>query len=347
MKRLALVAGLLLLAGCGDAEKVVQEEPEAVASTTNEESEVEEAQEVEVRQYTDNEIDEFQFAIMTASEQAAEYLSNMRADIYICGKICDGQPLTDIQLSMDASRSDVERSASALENLVPQIRDAAKSGSENVDAEEMNQIADQFEKTAADMRAFLMKEDWTSWDEPHEMVQTMLDDLEQVTSLYSPPASDTSVNEPDTYDVGDATTDEGEPITQVESPDALQGAENVITGLWAIEDEINRISDSVYESMDADFLTKEEVMPFIDATRGEAEQTADMIQNEEVASEMRGVVSRLEDLSAKLDRYETALDQSNWDLDAYDEVLLVVDSFYDALQDDLPKTKELLSLYGY
>lgn len=347
MKRLALVAGLLLLAGCGDAEKVVQEEPEAVVSATNEESEVEEAQEVEVRQYTDNEIDEFQFAIMTASEQAAEYLSNMRADIYICGKICDGQPLTDIQLSMNASRSDVERSASALENLVPQIRDVAKSGSENVNAEEMNQIANQFEKTAADMRAFLMKEDWTSWDGPHEMIQTMLDDLEQVTSLYSPPASDTSANEPDTYDVGDATTDEGEPITHVETPDALQGAENVITGLWAIEDEINRISESVYESMDADFLTKEEVIPFIDATREEAERTANMIQNEEVASEMMGVVSHLNDLSEKLDRYEATLDQSNWDLDAYDEVLLIVDSFYDALQDDLPKTKELLSLYGY
>lgn len=187
MKRLALVAGLLLLAGCGDVEKAVQEEPEAVVSATDEEAateEVKEVQEVEVRQYTDNELDEFQFAMLTASEQASEYLSNMRADIYICGKICDGQPFTDIQLSMDVSRTGVEKSAASLENLVPQIRDVANSGSDNVDANEMNQVADQFEKTAEDMRTFLAKEDWTSWDEPHEMIQTMLDELEAVSWLY-------------------------------------------------------------------------------------------------------------------------------------------------------------------
>lgn len=190
MKRLALVAGLLLLAGCGDAEKVVQEEPEAVVYATNEEKatgeKVEEAQEVETRQYTDNELDEFQFAITTASEQAAEYLSNMRADIYICGKVCDGQPLTDIQLSMDVSRSGVEKSAASLESLVPQIRDVANSGSDNVDADEMNWVADQFEKTAADMRAFLAKEDWASWDEPSELIQAMFDELEEVSWLYKP-----------------------------------------------------------------------------------------------------------------------------------------------------------------
>lgn len=199
MKRLALVAGLLLLAGCGDAEKVVQEEPEAVVSATNEEKtteeEAEEVQEVETRQYTDNELDEFQFAMMTASEQASEYLSNMRADIYICGKVCDGQPLTDIQLSMDVSRSGVEKSAASLENLVPQIRNVANSGSDNVDADEMNQIADQFEKTAADMRTFLAKEDWSSWDEPGELIQAMLDELETVSWLYKAYSPAMSENE--------------------------------------------------------------------------------------------------------------------------------------------------------
>ena len=187
MKRLALLAGLLLLAGCGDAEKMAREEPEAVVSATNEENETEEpkeVEEVEARQYMDNELDEFQFAMTTASEQASEYLSNMRADIYICGKICDGQPLTDIQTSMDVSREGVENSAASLENLVPQIRNVANSGSDNVDADEMNQVADQFEKTAADMRALLVKEDWTSWDEPGELIQTMLDELEEVSWLY-------------------------------------------------------------------------------------------------------------------------------------------------------------------
>lgn len=344
MKRLALFAGLLMLSGCGDAEKVVQEEPKAIVTAANEENEIEESkeiEEVEVRQYTDNELDEFQFAMTTASEQASEYLSNMRADIYICGKVCDGQPLTDIQLSMDVSRGGVENSAASLENLVPQIRDVANSGSDNVDADEMIQVADQFEKTAADMRAFLAKEDWASWDEPGELIQVMLEKLEEVTAIYG------SGDEPTTYNVGEATTDEGEPITQVESSDALQSAENVMTGLWAVEDEINLISDSVYESMDADFLAKNDVMPFITSTRNEAERASGIIQNEEVASEMKGVVSRLDNLSEKLERYEARLEQSNWDSDAYDEVLLIVDSFYDELQDDFPKTKELLSLYGY
>lgn len=189
MKRLLFTAGLLLLAGCGENEVADQSEPEVVVSATSDETATGDSQtveEVEVRQYTQEELDELNLVLVEASGRATDYLTNMRADIYMCGNICDGQPFSDIQLSMDTSRTGVEKSATSLEDLVPQIRDVAISGSDNVDADEMNQVADQFEKTAADMRTFLAKEDWSSWDEPNEMIQTMLDELEAVSWLYKP-----------------------------------------------------------------------------------------------------------------------------------------------------------------
>lgn len=189
MKRLLFTVGLFLLAGCGDNEAVKQSDPEAVVSATSDEATTEDVQTVEgveVRQYTQEELDELNLVLVEASGRATDYLTNMQADIYMCGNICDGQPLSDIQLSMDTSRTGVEKSAASLEELVPQIRDAASSGSDNVDADEMNQVADQFEKTAVDMRTFLSKKDWSSWDEPNEMIQAMLDELESVSWLYKP-----------------------------------------------------------------------------------------------------------------------------------------------------------------
>lgn len=189
MKRLIIVAGLFLLAGCGEGESVDQTEPEAVVSATTEETAVEESakvEEVEAREYTQEELDEFNLSLVEVSGKATDYLSNMKADIYMCGNVCDDQPLSDIQLSMDISRTGVEKSATLLEELVPEIQEVAASGSSNVDADKMNQVADQFEQTAADIRTLLSKEDWTSWDEPGEMIQTILDDLEEVSWLYKP-----------------------------------------------------------------------------------------------------------------------------------------------------------------
>ena len=193
MKRGLILFAALLLAGCSNTEVVNEDvETEVVASTaTNEpdQNEVEqEADEPEVEPvvYTKEEVEALKLEMLTASEQASEYLSNTRSDIYMCGKLCDGQPLSDIQLSMDVSRTGLERSASALSDLVPRIRELATSNSEGIEPDEMTQVADQFEKSAGDIESFLVKQDWTSWDEPGELIQTMLDELENVSWLYKP-----------------------------------------------------------------------------------------------------------------------------------------------------------------
>lgn len=192
MKRILLICATALLVGCNTAEEASEpvDTQEVSATTVEQEPEAdvkeEESKKAEpkVVRYSEEEINEFQFAMLTASEQATEYLSNTRADIYICGKICDDQPLTDIQLSMDVSRSGLQRSADALLNLVPQIREVASSGSEGVDAIEMARVADQFEKTGNDINNFLGKQDWTSWDEPGEMIQVMIDEIEVYLPAY-------------------------------------------------------------------------------------------------------------------------------------------------------------------
>lgn len=191
MKKTLLLCATLLLAGCG-AETVVEEAPKPVAAneevveTVEVKEEVEEtaAPEKEVVRYSEGEVEEFKFALLTASEQAIEYLSNTRSDIYICGKICDDQPLTDIQLSMDVSRSGLQRSADGLLNLVPQIREVAVSESPGIDAADMNTVADQFEASGNAINTLLAKTDWTSWDEPHELIGGIITDLDEVSWLY-------------------------------------------------------------------------------------------------------------------------------------------------------------------
>lgn len=186
MKRVFLLMAVLVLSGCGNDGVADQIEAELEVSPTSDKADVEEIEtpEDEVRQYSDNELDEYNLSLFNTSDRTIGYLSNMRADIYMCGKNCDERPLSDVQMSMDVSRTGVVNSANALQSLVPQIRELASSGSDNVDSEDMNRVADQFEKTANDIQSFLAKDDWATWDEPGEMIQTMIDELDEVSWLY-------------------------------------------------------------------------------------------------------------------------------------------------------------------
>lgn len=151
----------------------------------------------------------------------------------------------------------------------------------------------------------------------------------------------------DDYYVEDSTDKNGEPITNEESPEALQSAENVIVGFMAIEDEINDLSDSVYASMDADFLTADTSLAIIEFTREQAVIAANSFNDVEASKELSGAIGKLDDLKDKLNKYESILGTSEWNADTYDDVLLVVDSFYDDLEYDPVSVKQFLDVYGY
>ncbi|WP_214795243.1 MULTISPECIES: hypothetical protein [unclassified Exiguobacterium] len=162
------------------------------------------------------------------------------------------------------------------------------------------------------------------------------------------PVTESNIEEDeDDYHVEASTNNNGEPITNEESPEALQSAENVIAGFMAIEDEINDLSDSVYASMDADFLTADAALAIIESTREQAVIAANSFNDVEASKELSGAIGKLDDLKDKLNKYESILGTSEWNADTYDDVLLVVDSFYDDLEFDPVTVKQFLDVYGY
>lgn len=338
VNRFILLAGLLLLGGCAENEATNPVEPEAVVSATNDETEAEdttESKEVELRKYSQEELDELNLVLVEASGRATDYLTNMRADIYMCGNICDGQPLSDIQLSMDTSRTGVEKSAASLEELVLQIRDVANSGSDNMDADEMNQVANQFEKTAADMRTFLAKEDWASWNEPNEMIQAMLDELEAVSWLYKPYSP--AMSEDEAGNIEAETNISSATVEVIYALNELQSLYSVkLSGLrekpYGDDGSVASVSASYWDHTDQ----------YLDQMRQAADLALQYEMDAPLKEEFEAVETTADELETAIADYNALVEPYNYATD-YDALLVE----WEKINDAMTRIESALSISTY
>lgn len=234
----------MLLAGCADEAENIKVEPTTAAETIekNEEVEVVESPNTEetgaeegVDPYSETEVEEFRLKLLEVEALAIEYLYNTKSDIYVCGKICGDQPLTDVQLSIEVSRNGLEKAAQQMASVVPEIENYANSGTPGVDKEKVQRVANQFKTSAEDMELLLTKENWSSWDEPGELIEQIIAELEEVSWLYKPYSS--SISEEDAKSVEEDTNISTAIVNILDARDELQYQYSNIASIASIQPE--------------------------------------------------------------------------------------------------------------
>lgn len=196
MRKLIILFSVLLLTGCADkadlkkvdpAVKVEATDPGKEVATSEDQVVEEVEKEVEVtKTYTESEAEDFKLKLVDIEALTIEYLYNTKSDIYICGKLCDDQPLTDIQLSMDVSRNGLSKAAQQMSDIVSEIESFANSGTPGIVKEDMQRVANQFKKSSEEIGVLLAKENWSSWREPGESIDRFIAELEETSWLYKP-----------------------------------------------------------------------------------------------------------------------------------------------------------------
>ncbi|WP_214692198.1 hypothetical protein [Exiguobacterium sp. s160] len=99
--------------------------------------------------------------------------------------------------------------------------------------------------------------------------------------------------------------------------------------------------------MEADFLAADTALLFLESTREQEVIATNSFNDVEASKELSGAIGKLDDLKEKLNNFESVLETSEWNADTYDDVLLIVDSFYEDLEFDPVAVKQFLEIYGY
>ncbi|QPI66420.1 hypothetical protein IR194_07965 [Exiguobacterium sp. PBE] len=267
-------------------------------------------------------------------------LSLIEKNFSDCDGSCEERPLSEIEERFDSMEEVIEASRNELLKASEIVNEMAMEDSPMLHTQKLFELEQELLATRYSLETMLLADSWESWTEPVEYAEST-----RVKRLYKVPLGETVLEQ--NYYVEGSTKENGEPITNEESPEALQSAENVIVGFMAIEDEINDLSDSVYASMDADFLTADTALAIIESTREQAVNATNSFNDVEASKELSGAIDKLDELKEKLNKYELVLEKSEWNADTYDDVLLIVDSFYDDLEFDPVTVKQFLEVYGY
>jgi len=186
----------------------------------------------------------------------------------------------------------------------------------------------------------LIADSWESWEEPIEYAEST-----KTKRLFKINLADTLL--PNDYYVEGPTYENGEPIVNEEPPEALQSVKNVILGFGTIEEEINAIIDSVHVSSEVDYLTGDDAIAFIDSMREQAVIASNAFVDVQAAKEMSGAIGQLDSLKAKLLMYESIMANSTWNIETYQKVLTIVDSFSEDFDFNPVIVKQFLDVYGY
>lgn len=247
--------------------------------------------------------------------------------------------------------SEIEQQFLLLSDVIDNTRNELFRGSEiaRVMAEENPQGLDTLKlyelqqdliSTEYSLETMQLADSWESWDEPVEYA-----DSTKTKRLYNTPLANT-LAKPDYYVEG-STKENGEPIINEETPEALQSAENVILGFMELTEEIRTIVDSVYVSMDADHVAADYALVIIESTREQAVIATNSFNHPKGVEELEVAITKLDSLKAKLLEYNKMQEAPGWDFDRYDEVLMHVDTFYEDLDFNPVTVKQLLEVYGY
>lgn len=267
-------------------------------------------------------------------------LSLIKKNFSDCDGSCEERPLSEIEERFDSMEEVIEASRNELLKASEIVNEMAMEDPPMLHTQKLFELEQELLATRYSLETMLLADSWESWTEPVEYAEST-----RVKRLYRVPLGETVLEQ--NYYVEGSTKENGEPITNEESPEALQSAENVIVGFMAIEDEINDLSDSVYASMDADFLTADTSLEIIESTREQAVIAANSFNDVEASKELSGAIGKLDELKEKLNKYESVLEKSEWNEDTYDDVLLIVDSFYEDLEYNPVTVKQFLEVYGY
>lgn len=267
-------------------------------------------------------------------------LSLIKKNFSNCDGSCEERPLSEIEERFDSMEEIIEASRNELQKASEIVNEIASDDPPALHTQKLFELEQELLATRYSLETMLIADSWESWSEPVEYAEST-----RVKRLYKIPLGETVLGQ--SYHVEGSAKENGEPITNEESPEALQSAENVIVGFMAIEDEINDLSDSVYASMDADFLTADTALAIIESTREQAVIAANSFNDVEASKELSGAIGKLDELKEKLNKYESVLEKSEWNEDTYDDVLLIVDSFYEDLEYNPVTVKQFLEVYGY
>lgn len=247
--------------------------------------------------------------------------------------------------------SEIEQQFLLLSEIIDETRNELFRGSEiirimaeenppGLDAMKLYELQQDLISTEYSLETMQLADSWESWEEPVEYA-----DSTKTKRLYNTPLANTLAKED--YYVEDSTEENGEPIVNEETPEAMQSAENVILGFGTIEEEINAIIYSVHVSSEADYLTGDDAIAFVDSTLEQAVIASNAFKDVQAAKEMSAAIGQLDSLKAKLLMYESIMANSTWNLETYEKILTIVDSFSEDLNFNPIIVKQFLDVYGY
>lgn len=193
MKKLLLLICLFLLAGCQEKDEVEQVNLSSKTVTVTKDDDdkskdikKDEKEPETIYSFSEVEVESFKLKLIEIEANAVKYLNNTRSDIYVCAKLCVDQPLTDIQLSIDVSRNGLMKASQQMADIVPEIKSFANSNSPGIIKADMQRVADQFQSSSLEIQSLLNKKEWLSWEEPGEIIDGILANLEETSQLYKP-----------------------------------------------------------------------------------------------------------------------------------------------------------------
>lgn len=262
----------------------------------------------------------------------------VQQNIALCETPCS-KSLDEIETKFDSMSEVIEKTRSELLRGSEIARHLANEDPEELNTQKLYELEQEMIATRYSLETMLIADSWESWEEPIEYAEST-----KTKRLFKINLADTLFPN-DNYTEG-STYENGEPSVNEETPEALQSAKNVILGFRTIEEEVNALVDSVYESSDADFLTGDEAIAFINSTQEQAVIASNAFNDDNAAKELSGAIGQLDSLKAKILKYQSVMENSKWNLDTYDEVLMIVDTFYDDLDFNPVTVQQFLELYG-
>lgn len=266
-------------------------------------------------------------------------LTLIKGMISSCETPC-AKPLSEIESKFDAMNDVIEETRNELFRGSEIVRVMAEEDPEELHTQKLYELQQELLSTRSSLETMLIADSWESWEEPIEYAENT-----RKKRLFKILLGDTVL--PKDYHVEGSTLENGEPIVNEESPEALQSAEFVILGFMELTEEIRSIVDSVYISMDADHIAADYALTIVDSTREQAVIASNSFADAKAAKELSGAIARLDSLKEKLLEYNDMQESPGWNLDRYDEVLMHVDTFYEDMDFNPVTVKQFLEVYGY
>lgn len=116
--------------------------------------------------FTEQQLNEVSMNNEITVDRAIDMTYEMIGMIYVCGKICDNYPISDIQINLSYIKEDVLNIIASIETMSEVMRLLENSNTPNVDQDSIKEIANQLEISKERMTILLTKDDWPDWKAP-------------------------------------------------------------------------------------------------------------------------------------------------------------------------------------